>query len=62
MWTRFCKSNVTLQFKASMFISNNRNNKGKTINSDYYIDLLDSLKNEIAQKRPNFSQNKVLFH
>lgn len=36
--------------------------KGKTINSDYYIALLDRLKNEIAKKRPHLKKKKVLFH
>jgi [histone H3]-lysine36 N-dimethyltransferase SETMAR len=36
--------------------------KGKTINSDYYIALLERLKDEIAEKRPHLKKNKVLFH
>jgi len=36
--------------------------KGKTINSDYYIALLERLKDEIAEKRPHMSKKKVLFH
>jgi [histone H3]-lysine36 N-dimethyltransferase SETMAR len=36
--------------------------KGKTINSDYYIALLGRLKDEIAEKRPHLKKKKVLFH
>lgn len=36
--------------------------KGKTINSDYYIALLERLKDEIAKKRPQLKKKKVLFH
>jgi len=36
--------------------------KGKTINSDYYITLLECLKDEILKKRPHFKKKKVLFH
>lgn len=36
--------------------------KGKTINSDYYIALLERLKAEIAQKRPQMARKKVMFH
>ena len=36
--------------------------KGKTINSDYYIALLERLKDEIAEKRPHLKKKKVLFH
>lgn len=36
--------------------------KGKTINSDYYIALLERLKVEIAKKRPHMKKKKVLFH
>ena len=36
--------------------------KGQTINSDYYIALLDRLKKEIALKRPHLARKKVLFH
>lgn len=36
--------------------------KGKTINSDYYIALLQRLKDEIAKKRPHLKKKKVLFH
>lgn len=36
--------------------------KGKTINSDYYIALLDRLKSEIEKKRPHMKKKKVLFH
>lgn len=35
---------------------------GKTINSDYYIDLLVRLKAEIIKKRPHLAKKKVLFH
>ena len=36
--------------------------KGRTINSDYYIALLVHLKEEIAKKRPQMKKKKVLFH
>lgn len=36
--------------------------KGQTINSEYYIALLERLKVEIARKRPHLSKKKVLFH
>ena len=36
--------------------------KGKSINSDYYIDLLVRLKEEIAAKRPHMKKKKILFH
>lgn len=36
--------------------------KGKTINSDYYMALLERLKDEIAKKRPHLKKKKVLFH
>ena len=35
--------------------------KGKTINSEYYIKLLERLKDEIATKRPHLKKKK-LFH
>ncbi|XP_049819262.1 histone-lysine N-methyltransferase SETMAR-like [Aethina tumida] len=36
--------------------------KGQTINSDFYIALLDRLKDEIIKKRPHLKKKKVLFH
>lgn len=36
--------------------------KGQTINSDYYIALLERLQDEIAKKRPHLKKKKVLFH
>ena len=36
--------------------------KGKTINSDYYMALLDRLSAEIKKKRPHMQKKKVLFH
>lgn len=36
--------------------------KGQTINSDYYIALLERLKIKIAEKRPHLAKKKVLFH
>ena len=36
--------------------------KGKYINSDYYIELLVRLKDEIAKKRPHMKKKKVIFH
>ena len=36
--------------------------KGKTINSDYYIALLDRLSAEIKKKRPHMVKKKVLFY
>lgn len=36
--------------------------KGQTINSDYYIALLERLKGEITEKRPHMAKKKVLFH
>ena len=35
--------------------------KGKTINSDYYMVLLDRLSAEIKKKRPHMQKKKVLF-
>jgi hypothetical protein len=36
--------------------------KGQTINSEYYIALLERLNDEIKRKRPYFRKKKVLFH
>lgn len=36
--------------------------KGKTINSEYYMALLDRLSEEIKKKRPQTQKKKVLFH
>ena len=36
--------------------------KGKTINSNYYMTLLDRLSAEIKKKRPHMQKKKVLFH
>ncbi|KAF7280076.1 hypothetical protein GWI33_006427 [Rhynchophorus ferrugineus] len=36
--------------------------KGRTINSDYYIALLDHLKDEIAEKQTHLKKKKVLLH
>lgn len=36
--------------------------KGQTINSDYYIALLDRLSDEIKRKRPHMAKKKTLFH
>ena len=36
--------------------------KGRTINSEYYIALLVCLKEEIAKKQPQMKKKKVLFH
>ena len=36
--------------------------KGKTINNDYYMVLLDRLIAEIKKKRPHMQKKKVLFH
>ena len=36
--------------------------KSKTINSDYYIALLDRLSAETKKKRPHMEKKKVLFH
>lgn len=36
--------------------------KGKVINSDYYIELLEKLSGEIKKKRPQMQRKKVLFH
>ena len=36
--------------------------KGRTINSEYYIALLVRLKEEIAKKQPQMKKKKVLFH
>ena len=36
--------------------------KGRTINSKYYIALLVCLKEEIAKKQPQMKKEKVLFH
>ncbi|XP_019878165.1 histone-lysine N-methyltransferase SETMAR-like [Aethina tumida] len=36
--------------------------KGKIINSDYYVALLERLKDEVAEKRPHLKKKKMLFH
>ena len=36
--------------------------KGKTINSDYYMAFLDPLSAEIKKKRPHMQNEEVLFH
>jgi hypothetical protein len=36
--------------------------KGQTINSEYYIALLERLNDEIKKKRPHLKKKKVLFH
>ena len=36
--------------------------EGKTINSDYYMILLDRLTAKIKEKRPYMQKKKVLFH
>ena len=36
--------------------------KGKTINCDYYMALLDRLSAEIKKKRPYMQKKKVMFH
>ena len=36
--------------------------KGKTINSEYYMALLVRLKEGIAEKRPHMKKKTVLFH
>ena len=36
--------------------------KGKTINSDYYMELLDRLSAKIKKKWPHMQKKKVLFH
>ena len=36
--------------------------KSITINSDYYMALLDRLNSEIKKKRPHIQKKKVLFH
>jgi transposase len=36
--------------------------KGQTINSEYYIALLERLNDEITKKRPHLKKTKVLFH
>ena len=36
--------------------------KGKYINSDYYIELLVRLKDEIAKKRLHMKKKKIIFH
>jgi hypothetical protein len=35
--------------------------KGQTINSEYYIALLERLTDEIKKKRPHLKKKKVLF-
>lgn len=35
---------------------------GKTINSEYYCNLLDKLKEEIQKKRPGLQKKKIIFH
>ena len=36
--------------------------KGKYINSDYYIELLVRLKDEIAKRRPHMKKKKIVLH
>jgi len=36
--------------------------KGKSINSAYYSELLVRLKDEIAKKRPHMKKKKIIFH
>ncbi|KAF8795347.1 Mariner Mos1 transposase like protein [Argiope bruennichi] len=36
--------------------------KGRTINAEYYANLLDKLHSKFKEKRPGFSKKKVLFH
>src|SRR5436190_12976832 len=36
--------------------------KGKTINGEYYANLLQRLSDEIKKKRPHLAKKKVLFH
>lgn len=36
--------------------------KGKTINGEYYVNLLQRLSDEIKKKRPHLAKKKVLFH
>ena len=36
--------------------------KGRTINSEYYIALLVHLKEEVAKKRPQIKKKKLFFH
>ena len=36
--------------------------KGKAINSDYYMALLNRLSAEMKEKRPHMQSKKVLFH
>lgn len=35
--------------------------KGKTINGEYYVNILGRLNSAIAGKRPDVAKNKVLF-
>jgi len=36
--------------------------KGKTINSEYYCNLLDQLNEKIREKRPGLQHKKIIFH
>lgn len=36
--------------------------KGKTINGQYYAELLQRLKDEVKNKRPHLAKKKILFH
>ena len=36
--------------------------KGKTIDSEYYIALLEQLKTEVAKKRTHIARKKISFH
>ncbi|XP_059224868.1 histone-lysine N-methyltransferase SETMAR-like [Stomoxys calcitrans] len=36
--------------------------KGKTINSEYYCNLLDQLNVQIREKRPGLQHKKIVFH
>ena len=36
--------------------------KGRTINAEYYTNLLDRFNEDLKKKRPHFAKKKVLFH
>ena len=36
--------------------------KGKTINSEYYCNLLDQLDKNIREKRPGLQKKTIIFH
>ena len=59
-WTRKVIASVFWDAHGILFIDYLE--KGKAINSDYYMALLDRLSTEIKKKRPYMQKKKVLLH